>query len=61
MAAPKWAVGEPRVAELLAEEITHMLMRADHVAPGEVAALVERVQAELARSPDGDQRGEVRS
>ncbi len=61
MAAPKWAVGEPRVAELLAEEITHMLMRADHVAPGEVAALVERIQAELMRSSDPDQRREARS
>ena len=39
------AVREPVVTELLAEEIAHLLMRADRVEPRAVHALVEHLRS----------------
>ena len=43
------AVREPVVTELLAEEIAHLLMRADRVEPNAVQALVEHLRSERGR------------
>jgi len=44
MAPPRKSAPEPGVKELLSEEITHLLMRADHVERREVEALVTKVR-----------------
>ncbi|HTS92100.1 MAG TPA: hypothetical protein VMG55_08870 [Stellaceae bacterium] len=46
------AVREPVVTELLAEEIAHLLMRADRVEPDVVQALVDRLRSERDRSEE---------
>jgi hypothetical protein len=48
---------EPRIADLLSEDITHLLMRADGIGPSDVTALVASVYAKREprlQSADGD-------
>jgi hypothetical protein len=52
MTQPRKPVPEPRVHELLNDEISRLVMRADGVARHEVEALVTRARAERAtRAP----------
>ena len=51
MAPRKEAARESEVTELLAEEIAHLLMRADHVEPRAVRALVEQLRSERGPRP----------
>lgn len=53
MAQPKKPLPELGVTELLSAEITHLLMRADRVQPGEVEALVTRVRTSPMRPSSG--------
>jgi len=53
MAPRAKAVREPVVTELLAEEIAHLLMRADRVEPRAVRALVEHLRSERSRGTGG--------
>jgi len=53
------AVREPVVTELLAEEIAHLLMRADHVEPRAVRALIEHLRSERDRGTEGGRSKEV--
>jgi hypothetical protein len=61
MAPRKKAAREPEVAELLGEEITHLLMRADHVEPRAVRALVEQLRSERGQGSGSGRAKEDRS
>lgn len=61
MAAQPKAAREPGVTELLADDIAHLLMRADHVEARDVSALVARLHADWAQRPDDTGNQEVRS
>jgi hypothetical protein len=61
MAPRKKAAREPEVAELLGEEITHLLMRADHVEPRTVRALVEQLRSERGQGSGSGRAKEDRS
>lgn len=52
MAPREKAAREPVVTELLAEEIAHLLMRADRVEPDAVQRLVDRLRSERGRSEE---------
>ena len=54
MAPRDKAVREPVVTELLAEEIAHLLMRADGVEPRTVHDLVEHLRGERSRHSQED-------
>jgi len=47
------AAREPVLTELLAEEIAHLLMRADRIEPRTVQALFEHLRSERGRGPAG--------